>query len=263
MHKSNYLSSVFVSFVAAFAFTVFAGACSVPDDPTYDRLESGVRMIEVRDPETWTQLIRMKAIDNFRQFYQRNWYEHATDRIVTFHCTDSWTKDNIANGYTSWGFTLQDVWNCVGGNYLHQRTFPECVADLLNAATDMHREQLFKNFGVYPELDDVSCKPIYYFLHESPPVEDFDPANVKAEDVSHEMIESKTPPSWIKLLGITINAWGLPLNYAGFFPSGSAFVGYAPSPRVSFDASGAVMVVETLGYRGPGGRFGIAGIVRF
>lgn len=60
-----------------------------------------------------------------------------------------------------------------------------------------------------------------------------------------------------------INAWGLPLNYAGFFPSGSAFLGYAPSPRVSFDASGAVMVVETLGYKGPGGRFGIAGIVRF
>lgn len=60
-----------------------------------------------------------------------------------------------------------------------------------------------------------------------------------------------------------INAWGLPLNYAGFFPSASAFIGYAPSKRVSFDATGAAMIVETLGYRGPGGRFGLVGTVRF
>lgn len=204
MHKFTYTSSIFVSFVAAFAVTVFVGACSVPDDPTYGQLEGSVERIEVYDPETWQELARIKAVDNFRKFYGKYWQYHGADTFLTFNCTDPWTKDNIADGYTKWSFTLKDVWTCVGADFFNQTPFPECVTILMNAAADSHREQLFDNFEVYPDIDEVTCKPHYYFLHETPPVEDFDPANVKAEDITREMIEAKTPPSWIKILGIAI-----------------------------------------------------------
>lgn len=61
----------------------------------------------------------------------------------------------------------------------------------------------------------------------------------------------------------TCSRWGFCLLYSGLFPAFTAGATYAPSERVSFDLSGGVRIIRTLGWSGLGGQLGFAGTVRF
>jgi len=197
----------------------FSG-CSVPDDPNWDAVKSGIAAL----PPDLAQTARIEHASHQTHRWLNDRYfntgmEKGPTVVIRLECSDADGQtfvgdfnvdelDNCLYNRATWGATglttgksplvNSDRQGMLGPGLMGRNTFQECLT--------FFKRQMVQVFGAHASSGSFTCEPTFFDgLEEASQNPEWDAERVVVDHLATEVVQSSAPPQWFWVgFGLTV-----------------------------------------------------------